>query len=311
VVLGYNSPEQLAGGRLRLRPELAWQVIEQRVATPLRVSAIEAAWGVYAVAAANMMRAVKAVSTYRGRDPREFTLFAFGGNGPLAAPEVARALGMRRVIVPPIPGLFSAFGLLCSHTEYLASRTLFRRLSELDPAELLGALGALEAQVRASLQADGISNGAVSIHRRAELRYAGQAFELGVPLGADLPDPGAIAAAFDAEHERTYGHSSPGAPTDLVSLQALGRALTGVEGEVLRGVASAPSPAASRPAYFGPEFGLRDTPVLSRGALRQVSRPGPLIVDEFDATTVVPPDATCRLDAHGNIEIALGGGPDE
>lgn len=306
VVLGYNSPDQLAGGRLRLRPELAHEAIATRVAAPLGVSPIDAAWGVYAVAAANMMRAVKAVSTYRGRDPRDFTLFAFGGNGPLAAPEVARALGIRRIIVPPIPGLFSAFGLLCSHTEYVASRTLFRRISELDPEELVQQLQALETQVRASLHADGIAESAVEIHRHAELRYAGQAFELPVPLSAGRPDPAGIAAAFDAEHQRTYGHSSPGAPTDLVSLQVLGRARTGADPEVLQAVEQRSAPAGSRPAYFGPAFGLRQTPVLARAALGSESVPGPLIIEEDDATTVVPPDASCRLDAQRNIDIVLG-----
>ncbi|MBV8915569.1 MAG: hydantoinase/oxoprolinase family protein [Acetobacteraceae bacterium] len=306
VVLGYNSPEQLAGGRLRLRPELAHQVIAERVAVPLRISSVDAAWGVYAVAAANMMRAVKAVSTYRGRDPRDFTLFAFGGNGPLAAPAVARALGIRRIIVPPIPGLFSAFGLLCSHTEYVASQTLFRRISALDADEMMRALDALETQVRANLHADRVGENAVQIHRRAELRYAGQAFELPVPIGPGRPDPAELAAAFDAEHQRTYGHSSPGAPTDLVSVQVLGRALTGADAGALQGLGRQPAQAGSRRAYFGPDFGVRNTPVLSRRALDHTPRPGPLILEEDDATTVVTPDATCRLDPHGNIDIVLG-----
>ena len=110
------------------------------MATPLGVSVLEAAWGTYAVAAANMTRAVKAVSTYRGRDPRDFALLAFGGNGPIAAVEIARALGMSRVIVPPAPGVFSAFGLLFSDIEYVVGRTLFRRMAEVDGGEIAAVL---------------------------------------------------------------------------------------------------------------------------------------------------------------------------
>ncbi len=135
VVLGYINPSMLAGGRVRLDHALAHRAMQQ-VADPLGLSVIDAAWGTYAVAAANMTRAVKAVSTYRGRDPRDFVLMAFGGNGPVAGVAIARALGMSRVIVPPAPGVFSAFGLLCSDTEYVVSRTLFRRMSEVDAAEI-------------------------------------------------------------------------------------------------------------------------------------------------------------------------------
>src|ERR1700722_6929306 len=136
VVLGYLNPTMLAGGRVRLDRALAQRAIAEQVAAPLGLSTIDAAWGTYAVAAANMTRAVKAVSTYRGRDPRDFVLMAFGGNGPVASVAIARALGMSRVIVPPAPGVFSAFGLLCSDTEYVVSRTLFRRMSEGTAAEI-------------------------------------------------------------------------------------------------------------------------------------------------------------------------------
>ena len=199
------------------------------MAAPLKVSPVEAAWGAYAVAAANMTRAVKAVSTYRGRDPRDFVLMAFGGNGPVAAVEIARALQMKRVIVPPAPGVFSAFGLLCSDTEYVASRTIFRHMGEIGADDIRRELAVLEAQVRKSLAGDGVAAAAMTLLHFSELRYAGQAYELGVPVDAARPDLAAMAAAFDAEHARTYGHASPGAPTDLVSLKAIGRAPAGMD----------------------------------------------------------------------------------
>ena len=304
LVLGYINPSALAGGRVRLQAELAHRAIADCVAGPLKVSPREAAWGAFAVAAANMTRAVKAVSTYRGRDPRDFVLMAFGGNGPVAAVEIARALQMRRVIVPPAPGVFSAFGLMCSDTEYLAIRTLFRRTSEVGVTDLRAELAQLEAQVREQLAADGVRPEAMTIVHTADLRYAGQAYELTVPA---RPDLAAMAADFDAEHARTYGHASPGAPTDLVSLKVIGRAPAAEDAGMFARIA--PPPVAPRPprdAYFGARFGDLKTPVLARNELGGTGRHGPLIIEEYDATSVVPPDATATLDAHGNIDIRIG-----
>ena len=259
------------------------------------------------VAAANMTRAVKAVSTYRGRDPRDFVLMAFGGNGPVAAVEIARALQMKRVVVPPAPGVFSAFGLLCSDTEYLASRTIFRRMDEVTGDEIRAELFALEAQVRNSLAGDGVAVGAMTLLHFAELRYSGQAYELGVSVDPARPDLAAMAAAFDAEHARTYGHASPGAPADLVSLKVIGRSPAGMNAASLSRLApEGEPPNSTRTAYFGAQLGRHETPVIGRQALTATPRPGPMIIEDYDATCVVPPDATAALDAHGNIDISIG-----
>jgi N-methylhydantoinase A len=304
LVLGYINPSLLAGGRVRLQAELAHRAIAERVAAPLQVSAREAAWGAYAVAAANMTRAVKAVSTYRGRDPREFVLMAFGGNGPVAAVEIARALQMQRVIVPPAPGVFSAFGLMCSDTEYLAIHTLFRRTRDVSVADLTAELARLEAQVREQLAADGVQPEEMTIVHTADLRYAGQAYELTVSA---RPDLAAMTADFDAEHMRTYGHASPGAPTDLVSLKVIGRAPAAESAGVFSRVTAPPTEAhPPRDAYFGPSAGKLKTPVIARCDLTAAPQRGPLIIEEYDATCVVPPDAIAALDAHDNIDIRIG-----
>src|SRR4029079_17191788 len=118
VVLGYLNPAALAGGAVKLNAGRAHEVLEQRIAKALGLPLAEAAYGAHLIAASNMMRAIRAVSSERGRDPREYALFAFGGNGPLFAAGMARALEMTRVVVPPAPGLFSAFGLLYSEVEH-------------------------------------------------------------------------------------------------------------------------------------------------------------------------------------------------
>jgi N-methylhydantoinase A len=138
VALGYLNPEHLVGGDLPLDAEAACRAVHDRVAQPLGLTLDEAAYGIHLVANSNMLRAVRAVSSQRGRDPRGYALFAFGGNGPVHAVELARALGLVRVLVPVAPGLFSAFGLLFADVEHHYVRTCFRRTDDLDPADLVG-----------------------------------------------------------------------------------------------------------------------------------------------------------------------------
>ena len=127
VLLGYINPHHLVGGALKLNAEKARAVFSETIATPLKMTAEDAAYGAHQIAASNMIRAIRAVSSERGRDPREFALFAFGGNGPLFAAGMAAALGIKRIVVPPCAGLFSSFGLLYADVEYHFSRT-FRRI---------------------------------------------------------------------------------------------------------------------------------------------------------------------------------------
>ncbi len=307
IVLGYINPRAIAGGSVALRPDLAEAAVAG-IAKQLGLSTIAAAWGIYAVAAANMTRAVKAVSTYRGRDPRDFALIAFGGNGPTVAIEIARTLGMRQVIVPPAPGVLSAFGLLCADTEYVASRTLFRRLANLGLEELEDVLAALSREARADLARDGVTEEESELVRGVELRYSGQAYELGVALPSGQINLEGIAAAFHAEHERTYGHCSPGAPVDLISVKVIGRSPAGVSAGALSSLNGHGPRAAKeeiRITHFGPDLRPQDTPILTRPALRGGSRRGPLVIEEYDATSVIPPDCTASVDLSGNLIIGI------
>ena len=147
-MLGYLNPRQLAGGRIRLNLEKAKHALEQKVAIPMGKSLLETAHGLHVIASIRMVRAVKAVSTYRGRDPRESTLFAYGGNGPVCAVEMARSLQMSRVLIPPAPGLFSAFGLLFADPEYDFVETHLRAADTVDPEGLNQAYARLEDQAR-------------------------------------------------------------------------------------------------------------------------------------------------------------------
>ncbi len=311
VVLGYINPAYLVGGSLRLNAAKARQAIEQKAALPLGLSVEHAAYGAHQIAAANMIRAIKSVSTERGRDPREYVLFAFGGNGPLFAAGMAAALNMTRIVVPPVPGLFSSFGLLCAKVEHHYSRTFRRLTREIDLAELNAAWDAMVATANEQLAAEGFTGASAMLTRSANLYYQGQTFELSVPVGHGAIDRGAIAAieeAFGQEHERTYGHrAGPDEPVELVTILVTGHGLTSKTRVPERILSSRAEPNAQPPrqAYFGPETGWLATPVVSRSALSVTARPGPLIVEEYDATCLVPPNASAMLDNRGNIIIEL------
>lgn len=307
VVLGYLNPEGLLGGRFRLEFGRAEAAVG-RLGRALGLSPEEAAFGVHAIANANMVRALKGVSTERGRDPRRFCLFAFGGSGPVHAAGLARALGMRRVVVPPAAGMFSALGLLFADVEYELVQAFYEPLFEADLEALNSVLRQLLARVEELLGAAGFGPGARTLRLYADVQYAGQNGYLtvpvpGWPVTADVLKD--VALAFAAEHERTYGYRSDEEPVQLVAVRA-----------VAAGVSAEPRvpprlnlrlPAAGgrgrRRAYFGPGVGWLDTPVLGRSELGKEPVKGPLIVEDYDTTTLVPPGWRACLDDWLNIVI--------
>jgi len=311
VVLGYINPSHLVGGALRVNAEKARTVFSERIAGELGMRVEQAAYGAHQIAISNMMRGIKAVSTERGRDPREFTLFAFGGNGPLFGCGMASALGMTRVVVPPSAGLFSSFGLLYADVEHYYSRTFRRLLREAEFGEVQIAWDALSAQATTQLRAESFIGEHARIRRSAALHYHGQSFELevAVPEGAlDSTLLDYLEEAFGREHERTYGHrAGREEPVELVSIQVIGQGLRDVASvpEHLRSMRAEPAASKARQAYFGPAHGWLHTPVLRRSDLSTTRKSGPLIVEEYDATCVVAPDARAHLDAGGNIVIEL------
>jgi N-methylhydantoinase A len=311
VILGYINPAYLVGGALPLNADKAHRVFEEVIARPLGLSLAHAAYGAHQIAASNMMRAIKAVSTERGRDPRDYALFAFGGNGPLFAAGLAEALHMRRVIVPPSPGLFSAFGLLYADVEHHYSRTFRRLLRQIDVDALNAAWDRMVAEAVAQLEVDGFTASQMRLRRTANMHYQGQTFELTVPVPAGPLTSQAIAVleeAFGREHERTYGHrAGPEEPVELVTIQVVGQGLPDRPRlpEKLRAalpVEMRRVPA--RQAYFGPQMGWLDTPVMQRADLT-TPRQGPCIIEEYDATCVVPPGVTAVLDTYGNMVLEL------
>jgi N-methylhydantoinase A len=310
VLLGYLNPQHLVGGAVRLNADKARTVFEQAIARPLGMSVEHAAYGSHQIAASNMIRAIKAVSTERGRDPREFALFAFGGNGPLFACGMAAALGMKRVVVPPCAGLFSSFGLLYADVEHHYGRTFRRLLRKCDLGEVERAWATLARQATEQLASEGFTGLRARLHRSAALHYQGQTYELTVPVPEGPIDQEMVAyleEAFGKEHEKTYGHrAGPEEPVELVTIQVVGQGIrtgTGVP-ERVRSSRSEPLPGRPRRAYFGPQKGWVQTPVIRRSDLSSPLA-GPVIVEEYDATCVIPPGARAKLDGGENILIEL------
>src|SRR6516225_1721678 len=216
-----------AGGALKLNASKARSVIAEKVARPLGMTVEEAAWGAHLIAGSNMIRGIKAVSSERGRDPRDYALVAFGGNGPLFAAVMAAALTIRRVVIPPSAGVFSSYGLLYSEVAYHFTKTRKALLGAIDPAEIGAILGELEGEARARLAEDGFVEDRIAIERAAALHYQGQSFELEVPVLGGVIDRAVLSAleeAFGVEHERTYGHRAGAEePVELVTLKVVGR----------------------------------------------------------------------------------------
>jgi N-methylhydantoinase A len=311
LILGYLNPGYLVGGELRLDARLAHAIFAAKVARPLGLSLEHAAHGAHRIASANMIRAIRAVSIERGRDPRDYALFAFGGNGPVFACAMARELGMQRIVVPPAPGLFSAFGLLYADVEHHYGRSFRRLLRQIDLEALNAAWSALVDQARSQLEGEGFSPARLRISRQASLHYQGQTFDLTVPVPDGALDLAALAyleEAFGKEHERTYGHrAGPEEPVELSEIRVIGQGVPerplSPRALDLAGGDQNP-PLLPRRAYFGPESGWLDTPVVPRSALA-TPHAGPCIVDEYDATCVIPPGANAALDDTGNMLIRL------
>ncbi len=310
VVLGYLNPAHLVGGELKIDAQQSKDVLAEKIAGPLGLDVAHAAFGAHRIAISNMIRAIRAVSSERGRDPREYAMVPFGGNGPLFAAGMAAELQMKRIVIPPSPGLFSSFGLLYADVEHHYSRTVQRVVRDMDPTNLTAVWGELEAMARAQLARDGFPDGQMQFRRAANMHYKGQIFELTVPAPNGDFDAAKVAEleeSFSQEHERTYGHrAGPEEPVELVNAQLIGLGIPDRPRVPDRIDAGAPKAGAGDPrdAYFGPEAGWLSTLVLGRADLATPVE-GPIIVEEYDATCLIPPGARGRLDENGNIVIEL------
>ncbi|MFB3091793.1 MAG: hydantoinase/oxoprolinase family protein [Dehalococcoidia bacterium] len=305
VLLGYLNPDYLLGGALRVNLDKTTSLFQSKVAQPLGLSLLEAAYGVHMVANATMARAMRSVTIERGRDARNFTVVAFGGSGPCHAAALARQLGIRRVIVPASPGLFSSLGLLSATQEYEFVRSLMLGTRDTNGHSLEESFTVLESEARDILHQEGYAANALGFTRYADLHYAAQIHELTVPVPASgrISD---LEEVFGEEHHRTYGYQSAREPIEITNIRVMGHQIQSLGAQAdLTAIGAALYGAGgqsnSRKAYFGKERGLLDVPIISRGDLDLQPSQGPAIVEEYDTTIVVPPGCTVSRDTAWNV----------
>ena len=297
ILLGYLNPEHLVGGGLKLDKNKAANALKAKMAEPLALSMEAAAYGAHMVANATMSRALRAVSSDRGRDPRDFALIAFGGNGPVHAASLCESLDITRILVPPVSGVFSALGLLFPATEHHYVQTFRRAIETCDRRELDATFAEKEAEGAKALQSEGYGPTQVRYQRFVDMRYRGENSELSVAYPDHGPDSADIFAAlrlgFDAAHEKIYGYHSIEESVEIVNLRVVATGISDTprvpEQLSLASRDTSHAVANERDAYFGPEHGWCPSPVVGRNDIDSAGRDGPLIVEEYDCTTVVPP----------------------
>ncbi len=303
LVLGYLSADNFLGGRMALDRAKAEAALAT-IAKPLSLDIAVAAEGIVRIIDVKMEEAIKAISTMRGHDLRDFYLLAFGGAGPLHAARMVRDLGMAGMIVPLYPGVFSAIGLITSDVKHDYIRSRLTPVAELKSDDIEAVFAQLETQAREDLRRDGFVGSEIRIERALDMRYAGQGYEITLSCTANetrtLAD---VRKKFDIEHKSQFGHSAPDEPVEVVSYR-------------VRGIGLVPPVALPK---FAPQGGklaeaLRDTrPVRFDG--KTISCPvyqrekldvglmlhGPAILDQFDCTTVICAGQTARVDEWKNL----------
>jgi N-methylhydantoinase A len=308
LVLGYLGEDNFLGGRMRLDMAKAHAAVETKVARRLGLTVAAAAEGIVRVIDVKMQEAIKAISTMRGHDLRDFMLLAFGGAGPVHAGRIARDLGMAGVIVPLYPGVFSAIGLLMSDVKHDYIRSQLTPLSEATPEAVNGMFEHLAAQALEELRGDGFAPDRIRIERALDMRYAGQGYEIAVPCptepigSADLKQ---LRVGFDQQHRSMFGHMAPEEPVEIVSYRVRGVGLVPPVAmpkfERAGGTLADAQRELRRARFDGEEL---DCPVYQRERLDVgLELAGPAILDQFDCTTVICPGQTARVDEWKNLIV--------
>jgi len=314
VVLGRLSPRSLLGGRMPIHPDKAQQAIDRELGQRLKVDAVRAAAGIIEIVNVNMTGAVRVISVEQGEDPRDFTLVAFGGAGPLHAAEVALNMGIRRVLVPPRPGLLSAIGLL--HADVRGDFSLTKLVvAEKSCLEAINA-GLAQLRVRGEtwLNHEAPGGADATYGWSIDMRYLGQNYELSLPIPRSALTAASLKQLikrFHENHRRLYGYDIPGHSVEAVRLRldvTIKQAAPTPEKAATNQRVSKLVPVERRKVWF-PEKGFVVTPVYARDALPlEKTIRGPAIVEQMDTTTVVPPRTTLRKDRHGYLHLEIHAG---
>jgi len=310
IVTGVLDPDQFLGGRMKLNKAKAERLLEEKIAEPLKLNLLEAADGVIKIINVKMEEAIKAVSSARGYDIRDFTLVAFGGGGPMHAGRMALDLGIPSVLVPLTPGVHSALGLLMSDVKHDYVRSKLVGLADLDLTEINHMFAQLIERAKADLHDEGFHDDEIKIEPYLDLRYAGQGYELTVPCTMPPLKPEDLKVMrqrFDTMHEQNSGHKAESEPVELVSLRLISLGLV-PQAELLPGKVTGrkveEAKTGERKVFFGREHGRLNTQIYSRDFLELGHKlSGPAIVEQLDTTTVIQPEQEAAVDEYRNIII--------
>jgi len=312
IVCGFLNPDYFLGGTQKLDAEAARSALEAKIAKPLKMTVAEAAAGIRRIVDMRMADEVRVFAARRGVDLGEFALLPFGGAGAVHAAAVAEELGMRKIIVPARPGAFSALGLLCTDVLHDYIRSELGQLDRLDPAHAEALFREIEAKAASELAEEGLDPSAAVFERDLDMRYAGQGYELRVPLSGlwdkvlDAKALTAVRERFDEVHARIHGHAAKEKGVEVVSYRLRVRvSVPKFSPQALpERAASAPQAAAvkgKRSVFFEPQQSS-ETTIYDRDKLAVgVAFAGPAIVEQFDATTVVPPGWHAVVDRYNNL----------
>ena len=314
VVLGRLNPKYLLGGRMKIDRNAAKSVM-QKLGKNLGLGYIETALGVIRIVTANMVKAIRAISVEKGYDPKEFSLMAFGGAGPLHATGVARELDISKIIVPTTPGILCAMGLLVANARNDYVKTFLMNMDSANIDKINEIFRELEEEARNWLSDEGFTPKAQKLSRTIDMRYVGQNFELSVaaPSGIFKPsDLDGLMSGFYQEHEQNYGHYVPGEPIQLVNYRVTAQGTTS-KLELKRPDTMAEEGKSNimthREVFFDAETPTR-TPVYDRSSLLPAHRIlGPAVIEQMDTTTLVFPGDIAKIDEVRNIIITMKESP--
>jgi N-methylhydantoinase A len=308
LLLGRLNPAFFLGGEIALDVDASRAAILAQCAQPLGIELVAAANGIIEIANAHMMGAMRLVSIQRGYDPRDFVLVAFGGAGPLHANALACELDVPTILIPPSPGIASALGMLMTDVKHAFVATRRHLLSRLDPAALEALFADFVTQGEVLLRREGVAEAQQRLLRSIDLRYQGQSHELPIAVPSGPLSPQHLASLheqFHAAHARAYGYAAPEDPIELVNvrLSAIGvspkprlHALPQGSGDIAEAVKG------HRQVWFSEASGFLPCPILDRSLLRwRDVIPGPAVIEELDATTVLHPGYQAGVDQYGNL----------
>jgi N-methylhydantoinase A len=309
IVLGRLRSGRYAGGALRLDAQMAAAAIERAVGAPLGINEAEAAMAIVQLGEQKIRHAIERVTVERGHDPAAITLLAGGGAGPLHAASVARAVGIRRVFVPRLAGVFCAFGMCNAQARHDWVQEIGAALNPVTARRVAAALDELKSRAVQRFAADGFSPRDLGCAPSLDLRYAGQSTPLHIELSGAAVEESRIRALFEARHQREFGFIQPGGSIEVVAVRIVATAELGRAELALHDIASSgPPPFEQREVWVGPQAGFQRIRAYDGASLASGAELiGPVLIEDAAATTLAGVDDLVRVDAAGNLHIAIAG----